>query len=743
MSDDVAAAGPMLQIDGPDAAEAPYLSYNVPDPTSYAGRTYTELAFPPERAPFGTQQALVLHKPPNHMLAGLQQPGAEVESQALPEPGEPTGGGTGDEPRPSAVVTILTPAAGSTISAPESGTSISVVVSVRYVLVDTVPGELALRAGNAAATATIESSEGDTSFYTGTITVRPGSQKLRATVQVGGAATSRDERLLQVDAVAGTTTTTTAPPQLTVQSPPAGRVLSLPQGEQSVAVEFSGGLVDGTAPFEATYAVDGRSPTTLEVGSDGRWIASVALGTGTHALTVALTDGAGRTASATRSIVVLAGAYPLRRLFLVDVLRLSNFLGRYGAGRVVQTMSLLPGEKTTIAVRTFRSTKVEESRTESILESASDKSTASFEDSVAAENSTASKEQAAFSAKVSGTATGNWGVTSASVTAEAAYNTASAREDAAKRVSNATRRHAGEKSSERTVAVEGKTSTTSSQEDEQTITRELVNTNLSRTLNFVFRQMTQEFVSILHLVDIRVGMFTEWFSDPALTTPVQTGTGYDYEEVTLPRLRGWLRRILGPGGIGDPEANVANVYRTVLAQLDGIFDYTGEQVPVIEDVRRAFPVRDDDGELQYVDNPLPGERTLVTRYERWQRFDPGLTQTWDPTQTRHTAGDPSGITLSFTVPGVILSANVVTLRTDGVVCDAFLGGGPALDVYSTNLQRTSIAGREAETAQATALAARDQLGIEIVRDGETAKADLYAKVFPPPPVPEPTNGVHA
>lgn len=56
------------------------------------------------------------------------------------------------------------------------------------------------------------------------------------------------------------------------------------------------------------------------------------------------------------------------------MLRLSNFPGRYGAGRVVQTMSLLPWEKTTIAVRTFRSTKVYKSRTESVPEPASEKS---------------------------------------------------------------------------------------------------------------------------------------------------------------------------------------------------------------------------------------------------------------------------------------------------------------------------------------------------------------------------------
>src|SRR3712207_8730267 len=33
--------------------------------------------------------------------------------------------------------------------------------------------------------------------------------------------------------------------------------------------------------------------------------------------------------------------------------------------------------------------------------------------------------------------------------------------------------------------------------------------NVSRTLNFVFRQMNQEFITVLHLVDVRVAFFKD------------------------------------------------------------------------------------------------------------------------------------------------------------------------------------------------------------------------------------------
>ena len=39
------------------------------------------------------------------------------------------------------------------------------------------------------------------------------------------------------------------------------------------------------------------------------------------------------------------------------------------------------------------------------------------------------------------------------------------------------------------------------------IEREIENINLSRTLNFVFRQMNQKFVTMLHLTDVRVAFF--------------------------------------------------------------------------------------------------------------------------------------------------------------------------------------------------------------------------------------------
>ena len=45
------------------------------------------------------------------------------------------------------------------------------------------------------------------------------------------------------------------------------------------------------------------------------------------------------------------------QLVIVETYRMSSFLGQYGAGRTLKTFSLLPGEKTTISVNTFRKTE--------------------------------------------------------------------------------------------------------------------------------------------------------------------------------------------------------------------------------------------------------------------------------------------------------------------------------------------------------------------------------------------------
>ena len=50
-------------------------------------------------------------------------------------------------------------------------------------------------------------------------------------------------------------------------------------------------------------------------------------------------------------------APPHPAFFLVEVYGISSFLGDYGLGRTVKTFTLLPGETTTMSLRTWKATK--------------------------------------------------------------------------------------------------------------------------------------------------------------------------------------------------------------------------------------------------------------------------------------------------------------------------------------------------------------------------------------------------
>src|SRR5262249_34447285 len=62
-------------------------------------------------------------------------------------------------------------------------------------------------------------------------------------------------------------------------------------------------------------------------------------------------------------------------------------------------------------------------------------------------------------------------------------------------------------SSKRDLQVNSETSFTAQTGQEQAIERQIQNINASRTMTLVFRQMNQQFVTLIHLVDVRVAFF--------------------------------------------------------------------------------------------------------------------------------------------------------------------------------------------------------------------------------------------
>jgi hypothetical protein len=126
-----------------------------------------------------------------------------------------------------------------------------------------------------------------------------------------------------------------------------------------------------------------------------------------------------------------------QRLLLVETYRLSSFLGNYGAGRTLKTFTLLPGETTTISVRTFNKVETTSKSASSILDSFTDESATAFEDTLAAEQHHEEAQKETFNYHVDGQASANWGWGSAQIQAGVKGGTDSSRDDFAKTTSSA------------------------------------------------------------------------------------------------------------------------------------------------------------------------------------------------------------------------------------------------------------------------------------------------------------------
>jgi hypothetical protein len=170
-----------------------------------------------------------------------------------------------------------------------------------------------------------------------------------------------------------------------------------------------------------------------------------------------------------------------------------------------------------------------------------------------------------------------------------------------------------------------------------------------------------------------------------------------YREVPLSELAALLPGVITP-------AWQDKVISRILNALSGIPDYQDNLQTVYEVVS---PSRDG----------VPVEGASYFRFPRNLQ-----TQFVDPV---------GGAT--FTVPGIVLSYDHIVMRTEGVLVEALLGGGPALDEYSQKLQEVAVAERQVAVAERQARLDQLSLGRELVKTKDADAAAVYSKVFALPP----------
>jgi hypothetical protein len=376
------------------------------------------------------------------------------------------------------------------------------------------------------------------------------------------------------------------------------------------------------------------------------------------------------------------------RIALVETWQLSSFLGDYGLGRTLQTFSLLPGERTTITVETWRTEASTREEGSSIFDSADSSAESRFTEAVERQTGSAFQDQGgwALSLGAKASASGNIGIAQASVSVEAGFNAnhQEARQEFANSVAQSGSEHADQVNTSRQQSVQSSSTATSQAGTAETTLREISNTNLRRVLNFVFRELNQKYTTVVSLRDVRLAFYN--------------GKAESAEVVPLPEMRALLSKYVVP-------AEREPVARAILRMVAESLDYEDGPQTMLQVGTREGGVFEwenatltDDGEIAFDDSPLDNPYL-------WRIIHAPIGQTDDQ-------GFPS-------VPGVVTEVQEVVLRTDTLVVEALLGQADALDPYATQLQALDLDSRQADIDARKVDTDRIEKALEII-DAQTA-----------------------
>lgn len=335
---------------------------------------------------------------------------------------------------------------------------------------------------------------------------------------------------------------------------------------------------------------------------------------------------------------------PKPMLTMVLHFKVCSYLGDYGAGQTIKTFSLLPGEKMEIGIKHYLRNETTKKQSQHILDSYSEESADELQNTVDDEYTHTLGSTSGGSSESNWNAGGSLGINIGVVSFGAqggggGANTssfASSVQDQVRQLDSAITKHVAKADTLRQIDVNTESNTTSISEEEETTKRYLENYNKSRVINFVFRQLLQEFFTITYLDNV--------------TFTYTNGYQERNKNCSIADLETMLTDILISPEAVQAEANKIYTY------LCNIVDYTGTKTSFIEKITES------NGNC--INPSLP---TVDTSYVRKKA---NLTQTYN----------------EKTVKGIIMSTVHRITRTSSLVADAVLGQGEALDCYNQKLQ---------------------------------------------------------
>ncbi|MFX1297977.1 MAG: LamG-like jellyroll fold domain-containing protein [Promethearchaeota archaeon] len=403
------------------------------------------------------------------------------------------------------------------------------------------------------------------------------------------------------------------------------------------------------------------------------------------------------------------------RLMFVETYKLTSFPGDYGAGTTIKTFSLLPKEETEISIKTWKKSIKTSKEASSILDSYTEEKADEFENNVQNENSNTSRveESNSYHAEVGGGV--SWGAVSVSASAGTEGGSSSAREEFAKNVMNATTKHSQTASAKRDVNVETSFERTEETGEEVTIMRRIENLNASRTLNFTFRQMNQQFHSLLHVVDVRIAFYN--------------GCPGSMKEFALYELGDLIEEYLTPGivyteeeGENDelitidlettlaPEFVEENLRQYIMKEYSQVFDFQGTPHTFLGEIT----LNTAGGATTKYLRVIPPSETEEVRDGKNVIVRIGQQEY----KMRGKKEDEQGNIIQQEdvryLEGIITGRKVLTMKTDGIIIEALLGQANALDNFSLNARKEKIREESLKNELIEADVAKNKTGIKLI-----------------------------
>ena len=369
-------------------------------------------------------------------------------------------------------------------------------------------------------------------------------------------------------------------------------------------------------------------------------------------------------------------------IYLVMRMRMASYLGDYGAGQTLSTYSLLPGEKTVIQIRDYRHNETTKATSQSVLDSYSESAMEDLQTTIesSSTSSVASSETDTdtMSAHAGYDLSLNLGIIKLGEDiggeAASANTTTEAVSEQVSSLNSSVSHHTQTADTQRQIEIKTDVTSTEVVETETTTTRTLENINRSCVLNFVFRQLLQEYYTLTYLDNVTL-LYSNGFDTSRKTA-------------TLSTMGNLLKTVL------VDAKTVKAVQDDIYVQLCNIADYTGTRVPFIERVV--------DKHVNCIEKDADDKPVVYVR----KRI--GLKQSYKDTA----------------VNGIILDVTHRVLRTPSVIVDSLPSGGAALDCYNQQLQEAAVT-----TAHLTNKKTEQAIAVIDAIEDPLEKARLYNNVF--------------